>query len=232
MGIVDGYPRSGNTFAAEVCQFVLKRCYDKSFQEAFIHHFHEDIIADIALAYRLPSLFLIRDPREAIVSCCLYRLSEEGLTNDSSGLAEAAQGSVLACKYLIEKESLKYRLLYSKLDAYWSHIGDVSSLLFFESFSNNPLLIVESLIKCLNLSRARLDGDLKLIELLSTPEYFLRLISSNALKLKKPLHQVSAPRHAGNVELKTSLKKIANEVPAYLQSVELYDDLKGAYHLT
>ena len=59
--LLDGYPRSGNTFAASLVKFI----YGK---EVFVHHFHAIAPIKIALRKDLPVFILIRDPKEAITS--------------------------------------------------------------------------------------------------------------------------------------------------------------------
>ena len=59
--LLDGYPRSGNTFAASLVKYI----YGK---DVFVHHFHAIAPIKIALRKDIPVFILIRDPKEAITS--------------------------------------------------------------------------------------------------------------------------------------------------------------------
>lgn len=72
--MLDGYPRSGNTFFAGLC----KKAFN---QDNFIHHFHTIAPIKIALNKKLPVFILIRKPAEAISSYYLksFALSHKNL---------------------------------------------------------------------------------------------------------------------------------------------------------
>jgi len=59
--LLDGYPRSGNTFAASLVKYIFGK-------EVFVHHFHAIAPIKIALRKDIPVYILIRDPKEAITS--------------------------------------------------------------------------------------------------------------------------------------------------------------------
>jgi len=60
--LLDGYPRSGNTFAASLVKYIFGK------DVSFVHHFHAIAPIKIALRKDLPVCILIRDPKEAITS--------------------------------------------------------------------------------------------------------------------------------------------------------------------
>lgn len=70
--LLDGYPRSGNTFFAGLC----KRIFNS---DEFIHHFHAIAPIKIALNKRLPIFILLRELGEAISS---YYLKSFALSNN------------------------------------------------------------------------------------------------------------------------------------------------------
>ena len=59
--LLDGYPRSGNTFAASLVKYIFGK-------DVFVHHFHAIAPIKIALRKDIPVYILIRDPKEAITS--------------------------------------------------------------------------------------------------------------------------------------------------------------------
>jgi len=59
--LLDGYPRSGNTFAASLVKYIFGK-------DVFVHHFHAIAPIKIALRKDIPVFILIRDPKEAITS--------------------------------------------------------------------------------------------------------------------------------------------------------------------
>ena len=69
---LDGYPRSGNTFAVSL----IKSIYGK---ESIVHHLHAIAPIKIALKKNIPVFILVRDPKEAITSYYLktYSLNHE-----------------------------------------------------------------------------------------------------------------------------------------------------------
>ncbi|QAA81294.1 hypothetical protein EI546_05930 [Aequorivita sp. H23M31] len=58
---LDGYPRSGNTFATSL----VKNIFGK---DVFIHHFHAIAPIKVSLRKNIPAFILIREPEEAITS--------------------------------------------------------------------------------------------------------------------------------------------------------------------
>lgn len=62
--LLDGFPRSGNTFASHVVRM--------SFPNAkFIHHFHNVAALKVAKKQGLPRFVLLRDPKQAVSSLLL-----------------------------------------------------------------------------------------------------------------------------------------------------------------
>jgi hypothetical protein len=58
---IDGYPRSGNTFA----QFLIKKVWPNL---ETVHHFHAVAAIKIALRRNIPTFILVRDPLNAVAS--------------------------------------------------------------------------------------------------------------------------------------------------------------------
>ena len=69
---LDGYPRSGNTFAVSLTSGIFGR-------ESIVHHLHAIAPIKIALKKKIPVFILVRDPKEAITSYYLktYSLNHE-----------------------------------------------------------------------------------------------------------------------------------------------------------
>lgn len=76
MFLLDGYPRSGNTFATSL----VKKIFGK---EVLIHHLHAIAPIKISLKQNIPSFILIRDPQEAITSYYLkiFALKRKDIPN-------------------------------------------------------------------------------------------------------------------------------------------------------
>lgn len=74
---LDGYPRSGNTFAVSLTSGVCGR-------ESIVHHLHAIAPIKIALKKKIPVFILIRDPKEAITSYYLktYSLNHETIPKE------------------------------------------------------------------------------------------------------------------------------------------------------
>jgi hypothetical protein len=65
--VIEGYPRSGNTFAWYAFSMSQKGIYE------VLHHSHQParIIESVKLA--IPTLVLIRQPKDCVISYCIYR---------------------------------------------------------------------------------------------------------------------------------------------------------------
>ena len=63
--VIDAYPRSGNTFATVAFQTSQKRPVKVA------HHFHAPAVIAFAARNRIPTLTIIRDPRQACLSAVL-----------------------------------------------------------------------------------------------------------------------------------------------------------------
>lgn len=66
--LLDGYPRSGNTFAADL----IKNVFEK---DTFASHFHAIAPIKIALSNDIPVVILLRAPEEAITSNYLVKFA-------------------------------------------------------------------------------------------------------------------------------------------------------------
>jgi hypothetical protein len=69
--LLDGYPRSSNTFFAELSKRVFG-------ENVFIHHFHKTAAIKIALSKKIPCFILIRNPADAISSNYLKSYALKG----------------------------------------------------------------------------------------------------------------------------------------------------------
>lgn len=67
--LLDGYPRSGNTFFSGLCKNIFG-------EQSFVHHFHAIAPIKIALTKNIPVFILIRQPEQVISS---YYLKSYGL---------------------------------------------------------------------------------------------------------------------------------------------------------
>ena len=200
VAIIDGYPRSGNTYVTEIAQFVLKRKCEIALAEQVIHHYHEDLLVDIASKYRIPSVFIIRNPIDAILSCCLYRLNEASI--DLKSILDVSRGPRIAStedfmlQSLIEKECLRYIILYSKLILLWDDISQYSTVICFEDFKDNPYVVVDALFNVMKIKMDIVHEDRELMAILADKTYFTDMVASNAKRDAIPVHQISAPRPA------------------------------------
>ena len=68
MFYLDGYPRSGNTFAVSLSSSIYGR-------EFIVHHLHAIAPIKIALKKKIPVFILVREPKEAITSHYLKTFS-------------------------------------------------------------------------------------------------------------------------------------------------------------
>lgn len=62
---IEGYPRSANTFAV--------RMFSSANEGHVAHHTHSERNIELALAYGIPVVVLLRDPLDAIASAWIYR---------------------------------------------------------------------------------------------------------------------------------------------------------------
>lgn len=64
---LEGYPRSGNTFAAVAFEM------SQSTPQRIAHHLHSPAQILQAVKWRIPTVVLVRDPHDAVVSLAVYR---------------------------------------------------------------------------------------------------------------------------------------------------------------
>lgn len=62
---IEGYPRSANTYAV--------RMFNTTNKGHVAHHTHATGNVELALGFGMPTLVLLREPRDAIASACVYR---------------------------------------------------------------------------------------------------------------------------------------------------------------
>lgn len=79
--LIDGYPRSGNTFAVSLTKNIFN-------EKNFLHHFHAIAPIKISLNKDIPVFILIREPKEAITSNYLktFALKNESIPSSINKL--------------------------------------------------------------------------------------------------------------------------------------------------
>ncbi|MCB2171311.1 sulfotransferase domain-containing protein [archaeon] len=111
---IDGYPRSANSYAVN-----LAGNFNPSLR--IVHHIHSQVIIRKAVKHGIPTIVLIRNPRDAIVS------------------------EYIRMKYSTNKEpSIDY--LIQKYIDYYNTVSDVLSsvsLVPFSEITNNPVSFIE-----------------------------------------------------------------------------------------
>ena len=65
--VIEGFPRSGNTFALYAFQNAQKTCLKIG------NHFHSPAQFLLAKKYNIPAVLLIRNPKDAVVSLAIYQ---------------------------------------------------------------------------------------------------------------------------------------------------------------
>jgi hypothetical protein len=120
---LDGYPRSGNTFAVSLTSDIYGR-------ESIAHHLHAIAPIKIALKKKIPVFILVRDPKEVITSYYL---------------------KTYALKHEIPPKEINHNLL-KKLTVEYSNYYDFViknkfnlETIFFKDLINNPLNFISKI---------------------------------------------------------------------------------------
>lgn len=114
--LLDGYPRSGNTFFTGLSKSIFGK-------EEFIHHFHAIAPIKMALKRNLPCFILVREPQEAITSWYLktHALKKVKLSTHTN-------------ISLLKKLASDYRKYYDFVDRNFEHLH----VLVFEEVISEP----------------------------------------------------------------------------------------------
>lgn len=71
--LVDGFPRSGNSYFVEVLQFYLKLFNGIQLYDHCIHHIHEPDLLDYCIRAGSHVFLLVRDPVHSVISSATYK---------------------------------------------------------------------------------------------------------------------------------------------------------------
>lgn len=121
--LLDGYPRSGNTFITHIAKHLLG-------EDIFIHHFHAIAPIKIALNKNYPCYILIRNPEDAVTS---YYLKKFALTKE------------------VLPEIVNQRLLEELLNEYIDYYSfvkekrDKVNVINFKDIIENPFSVIEDI---------------------------------------------------------------------------------------
>jgi len=137
---IDGYPRSGNTFA----QFLIQNLWPELH---VVHHFHAIAPIKIALDKGIPVFILIREPRQAIASNYLKQFAMQGY----SSFAEVPFN-----RSLLVSLAQIYRDYY----AFASEYVDRINLIQFEELVGEPVRVMNSINKLVSVSQKRSESEL------------------------------------------------------------------------
>jgi hypothetical protein len=141
--LLDGYPRSGNTFAASLVKYIFGK-------DVFVHHFHAIAPIKIALRKDIPIFILIRDPKEAITSNYLktFALKNKDIPREinESLLKKLTIEYSNYYKFVYKKrnkiEIISFKDFISKPEIFLSKIN---SLVYNDDFKISPLQIKDAI---------------------------------------------------------------------------------------
>ena len=141
--LLDGYPRSGNTFAASLVKYIFGK-------EVFVHHFHAIAPIKIALRKDIPVYILIRDPKEAITSNYLktFALKNKDIPREINEtlLKKLTIEYSNYYKFVYKKrnkiEIIIFKDLISRPEIFLSNIN---SLVYNDDFKISPLQIKDAI---------------------------------------------------------------------------------------
>jgi hypothetical protein len=118
--ILDGYPRSGNTY----CSIVLNELYP---QASIVTHLHSIAILKASVRNSIPAIALIRDPEQAIPSSIAKRIYGQGMS-----LSDALRIEVDA---------------YVSYYSYVSRNTNLLCVLRMEDVVRDPQVLIDSLVR-------------------------------------------------------------------------------------
>lgn len=138
--LIDGYPRSGNTYLHMLIKNVFRGA-------DFVHHFHAVGAVKVALSKNIPCFILYRDPKDAIASYYLFEHAPR-ITNMDTFVPNNTR--------LIHY--LKYYKTYYK---YILENKDRLLLISFDRLINNPEKVMVCINEAVPEQNRRSEGEIK-----------------------------------------------------------------------